>query len=388
MSLVDITIPSVGESITEANVGRFLVGEGQWADKGAAVLEIETDKASMEINAPESGVVKYQVGEGDLVSIGATVGSIDTSAEKPAASEAAPVKTSEEKTESKTSTTSASTQKPALSSDQLKGLGPAKRKAAREGRINLNQNTGSQALSQAPNNETRQPMSLMRKKIAERLMHSQQSTASLTTFNEVNMAPVMETRKALKADFEAKFGARLGFMSYFTKAVCAAAAEVPAVTSRIDGDEVVSTPDVNISIAVSTDRGLVVPVLRQANLMTYPQIESGISALAEKARNGQLGIEDMVGGNFTITNGGVFGSLVSTPILNPPQSGILGMHKIEQRPMAVENDQGGWDVTVLPMMYLALTYDHRLVDGKESVTFLVKVKEYLESVTTDQVMKS
>lgn len=396
MSKVEITIPTVGESVTEANIGQFLIADGTWANKGDAVFEIETDKASMEITAPESGLVSYSVGEGDLVQVGATVGQIDTSAEKPAGSESS-AKEEKDASTSKKNEAAGTSQKEGASApqkasktqfteEQLKGLGPAKRKAAREGKLKVNQPSASSLDLNQANEKERKPMSVLRKKIAERLLNSQHSTASLTTFNELDMTQVMSTRSTLKADFEKKHGVRLGFMSYFAKAVCYAAEHVPSVNAQIEGSDIVYNKNVHISVAVSTERGLVVPVLRNVNQMSYAEIESGISELATRARDGKLGIEDMSGGTFTITNGGVFGSLLSTPILNPPQSAILGMHKIEQRPMAIDDGNGQFNVEVRPMMYLALTYDHRLIDGKESVTFLVKAKEYLESVTEDQIL--
>lgn len=385
---VDIVIPTVGESINEANIGRFIVPAGGWAEQGEPVLEIETDKASMEVMAPESGVVSYSVGEGDLVAIGAAVGSVDTSAEKPA--DATPAASSDapaEKKEAAVATPAASSSTPTVDESLLKGLGPAKRKAIREGRASLPSTGGGHNLQEDSNTGVeRKPMSVMRKKIAERLLHSQHSTASLTTFNEVDMTNVLGTRGALKAEFEKKHGIKLGFMSYFTKAVCYAVEHVPIVNAQIDGTDVIHNENVHVSIAVSTDRGLVVPVLRNANKLDFAGVEKGIAEMAGRARDGKLGIEDMMGGTYTITNGGVFGSLVSTPILNPPQTAILGMHKTEQRPIAVDDGSGQLKVEIRPMMYLAMTYDHRLIDGKDSVTFLVKVKEFLENVTEDQVL--
>lgn len=388
MSTVEITIPSVGESVTEANIGKMIVPEGAWAEKGAPIFEIETDKASMEVNAPEAGVVHYSVHSGDLVQIGAAVGRIDTSAKKSeGAASAAPA---EKKTEAKSVETKPSpgtaVAAAEISDSELKGLGPAKRKAVREGKMSLSQAAPAPSLGTAAEDIERKPISVLRKKIAERLLNSQHSTASLTTFNEVDMSQVMATRNQLKGEFEKKHGVKLGFMSYFTKAVCYAAGHVPSVNAQIEGDNIAYHKNVHVSIAVSTERGLVVPVLRNANRMSFAEIEKGIGLLADRARDGKLGVEDMTGGTFTITNGGVFGSLLSTPILNPPQSGILGMHKIEQRPMAIDDGGGKYRVEVRPMMYLALTYDHRLIDGKESVTFLVKVKEYLENVTAEQII--
>jgi 2-oxoglutarate dehydrogenase E2 component (dihydrolipoamide succinyltransferase) len=254
----------------------------------------------------------------------------------------------------------------------------------RHGELSISQaNTGMPQLGSSK--ETRTPMSSLRKTIAQRLMYSQQSTATLTTFNEVDMSQVMSVRNQLKESFQSKHGVKLGFMSFFSAAVLHALKAYPLVNCHIDGSDVVDPGSTNLGIAVSTERGLVVPVIRDAAGLSYAQLEKSIAQLAEKARDGKLSIPDMQGGSFTITNGGVFGSLLSTPILNPPQSGILGMHKTEHRPMAIEKE-GKWTVEVRPMMYVAFSYDHRLIDGATSVGFLVKVKEYLEAVTTQQVM--
>lgn len=225
-------------------------------------------------------------------------------------------------------------------------------------------------------------MSTLRKRIAERLLESQQTTATLTTFNEIDMTRAMDLRKKLKDSFEKQKGVKLGFMSFFAKAVIYALQKYPDVNSRIEGEDIVSPEFVNLGIAVSTERGLVVPVIREAQAMSFSEIEKKIADLADRARLGKLQISEMQGGTFTLTNGGTFGSLLSTPIVNPPQSGILGMHKIEQRPMAIESN-GKFEVAVRPMMYVALSYDHRLIDGATSVGFLVKVKEYLEQIVTE-----
>jgi 2-oxoglutarate dehydrogenase complex dihydrolipoamide succinyltransferase (E2) component len=271
-----------------------------------------------------------------------------------------------------------------ISSDSLKGYGPGKRKAIRSGTMKL-PTQGGMFFDEATN-EMRKPMTTLRKRIAERLLESQQTTATLTTFNEIDRANAMATRSKLKDSFQQKFGVKLGFMSFFAKAVIEALKTYQDVNARIDGDEIVYPQQINLGIAVSTDRGLVVPVIRNAQDLSFAQFEKKIGELAEKARDGKLQIPEMQGGTFTLTNGGVFGSLLSTPILNPPQSGILGMHKIEQRPLAVDNGKGGFNVEVHPMMYVALSYDHRIIDGATSVGFLVKVKEYIETVTEAQVM--
>jgi 2-oxoglutarate dehydrogenase E2 component (dihydrolipoamide succinyltransferase) len=389
MSQVEVTIPSVGESISEATIARWHSEKGAWVEKDDVIFEIETDKASVEVSAPASGSLEILAGDGDTVAIGAVVGRIDTSAERPAQ-----VTTSKPATPaSPTNITTKSTPvvPPAasrsVSEEALKGLGPSARKAVREGKRPAPNASSSTWVDPSLGMDTeRKKMTPIRKKIAERLMQSQHGTATLTTFNEVDMSQILNVRKQLKDQFQEKFDVKLGFMSFFTKAVCYAAEEVTSVNAFIEGDDVVYHKNVSTSIAVSTDRGLVVPVLRNANLLSYAGIEKGIGDLAERARIGKLGIEEMMGGTFTITNGGVFGSLLSTPILNPPQSAILGMHKTEFRPVAIADEDGNYEVVARPMMYVALSYDHRLIDGKDSVTFLVKVKEYLEQVTPEQVM--
>ena len=427
MANVEIKIPSVGESINEATIGRWNYKSGDWVEKDAVVLEIETEKATMEVSAPASGKINVKVGQGQTVAIGTTVGDIDTSAEKGASKPTPPPKPADAQPRpfpeankpipqvaSKSSPQSSSqpaqpaqaaqSAKPAaggsasqpasgggLETADLRGLGPAARKAVREGKMSAPTVQGPAARGPASTGDLHddveiKPMSTIRRKIAERLLHSQQSTATLTTFNEVDMTAILNVRKQVQEQFTAKHGVKLGFMSFFTKAVCFAAQKVPVVNAFIDGTNVVFHKHVHAGIAVSTDRGLVVPVLRFADTLSYGEIEKKILDMAERARKGQLGIEEMTGGTYTITNGGVFGSLLSTPILNPPQSAILGMHKTENRPIAIEDGKGGYNVEVRPMMYLAMSYDHRLIDGRDSVTFLVAVKEYLEGVTKDQVL--
>ncbi len=424
MAQVEIKIPTVGESITEATMGKWNYKDGDWVEKDAVVFEIETEKATMEVNSPASGKLAIQSNSGDVVGIGATVGSIDTAATKTAGAPstkpteapkpnfvppmpAKPASTasvpkmpspspvmmspgghvSPQPTPNSTASSTVNSTPP-LTPASTRGLGPAKRKAIREGRATILPTITPSPASVEPaaDGSRRVPMSVIRKKIAERLMYSQSSTATLTTFNEVDMSNVMNIRNQAKDEFQTRFGVKLGFMSFFGRAVCYGVTQVPVLNAFLEGHEIVYNDNVHLGVAVSTDRGLVVPVVRRANLKSFADLEKDIAALAEKARAGKLGIDDMTGGTFSLTNGGVFGSLLSTPILNPPQSAILGMHKTENRPMAIERD-GAWSVEVRPMMYLAMSYDHRLIDGRDSVTFLVKVKEYLETVKVDDVMK-
>lgn len=407
MSAVDIKIPSVGESITEATIGKWNFAEGDWVEKDAVIFEIETEKATMEVNAPAAGKLHIGVTQGNIVAIGSVVGNIDTAAAKSASAPTAsaspqPPPPSKPPPMSMPATPAPKAPPPPPSGvvmspgghvsvsptpSAMKGVGPSMRKAIREGRAQL-PTVSPNVMDIEPSAEgiRRVPMSVIRKKIAERLMFSQTSTATLTTFNEVDMSNVLNLRAQLKDDFQKKHGVKLGFMSFFGKAVCFATTQVPVLNAFIEGNDILYHENVQLGVAVSTEKGLVVPVVRNANQKSFAAIEKDIGALAEKARIGKLGIEDMMGGTFTLTNGGTFGSLLSTPILNPPQSGILGMHKTENRAVAVERN-GAWVVEVRPMMYLAMSYDHRLVDGRDSVTFLVKVKEYLETVSADEVMK-
>ncbi len=414
MSVVEIKVPSVGESITEATVGKWSFAEGDYVEKDAVIFEIETEKATMEVNAPAAGKLHIGVAQGSVVAIGSAVGTIDTSAAKGAGAPAAaaqpppptkpppgaPVAMPATPAPSKLPPPPApsgvqmspgghvsSVVNPSPTPSSMKGFGPSKRKAVREGRMQL-PTVSPNVMDIEPTAEgiRRVPMSVIRKKIAERLMYSQTSTATLTTFNEVDMSNILNLRAQLKDEFQKKHGVKLGFMSFFGRAVCFAATQVPVLNAFIDGNDILYHEHVHLGVAVSTEKGLVVPVVRNASQKSFAALEKDIAALADKARIGKLGIEDMMGGTFTLTNGGVFGSLLSTPILNPPQSGILGMHKTEQRAVAVEKN-GQWVVEVRPMMFLAMSYDHRLVDGRDSVTYLVKVKEYLETVSADEVMK-
>ena len=409
-TIVEIKVPSVGESITEATIGKWFFSEGDWVEKDAVIFEIETEKATMEVNAPAAGKLHIAVAQGNIVAIGSPVGSIDTSATKGASSPQTaqpppPSKPPPGATANATAAASASISKPLPPAPSgvsmspgghispeptpapMKGLGPSKRKAVREGRMQM-PTVSPNVMDIEPTSEgvRRVPMSVIRKKIAERLMFSQTSTATLTTFNEVDMTNVLTVRNNLKDEFQKTHGVKLGFMSFFGRAVCFAAKQVPVLNAFIENTDILYHEHMHLGVAVSTEKGLVVPVVRNADQKSFAELEKNIAALAEKARTGKLGIEDMLGGTFSLTNGGVFGSLISTPILNPPQSGILGMHKTEHRPIAIEKD-GIWTVEVRPMMYLAMSYDHRLVDGRDSVTFLVKVKEYLETVSADEVMR-
>lgn len=417
-SQVDVVVPSVGESVTEGAISRWFVKDGDTIQKDAPLFELDSDKASMEVTAEASGKVQVLVQEGETVEIGAVVAKIDTSVaaeaqaseeqseeqseakaasgggsrSSKATSSSEPQSQKKDKEKSESSDSDGSETRSSESSDKIddskiKQFSPSKRKAIRHGQLSLlKSDSKASAVGDDAADETRTPMTSLRKTIASRLLHSQQSTATLTTFNEVDMSTLLEVRSKLKSKFQEKHGIKLGFMSFFSAAICYAIKEYPIVNSHIDGSDIVSPNHVNLGIAVSTEKGLVVPVVRGAENMSFAEIEKAISELADKARDGKLSIPEMQGGSFTITNGGVFGSLLSTPILNPPQSGILGMHKTEHRPVAIAQEDGSHKVEVRPMMYLALSYDHRIIDGATSVSFLVKIKEYIESVTEDQVM--
>jgi len=400
-SNIDVKIPSVGESITEAAIGRWFVKSGDLVEKDQAILELDSDKASMEVTAAASGKIEILSKEGEVVQIGAVVAKIDTSA----SGTGSKLKASTEDTKKSTSVTEMSSssfvessksetketqpvvaQAAAAEDAKIMRFPPSQRKAIRHGNVELLQ-TRSKAASPFDDtdaSEVRTPMTNLRKTIASRLLHSQQSKATLTTFNEINMSQVMKLRSEVKDKFQKKFGVKLGFMSIFSKAVLNALKEYPILNSYIENDEIVSHRNTNLGIAVSTDRGLVVPVIRKAEQYDYAGLEKTIAELAKKARDGKLSITEMQGGTFTITNGGVFGSLLSTPIINPPQSGILGMHKIENRPIAVESEDG-FKVEVHPMMYVALSYDHCLIDGATSVGFLIAIKNFIESLSADQI---
>lgn len=391
-------VPSPGESIKEVEIATWLVKDGDYVEKDQAIAEVDSDKATLELPAEMSGVITLKAEEGDTVAVGAVVCLIDTDAAKPSGSAAAPAaeapKAEAPKAEVKAETPKAEpVQAPAATSYAAGTPSPAARKILDEkniapatvsgtgkgGRI-----TKDDAVNAVPSMGTptggsrgteRTKLSMLRRKVAERLVSAKNETAMLTTFNEVNMTPINQIRNEYKDAFKAKHGGLgLGFMSFFTKAVTRALQLYPDVNSMMDGDYKIAYDFADISIAVSGPKGLMVPVVRNAELLTFRGIEAEIKRLALRARDGQITVDDMTGGTFTITNGGVFGSMLSTPIINPPQSGILGMHNIIERPIAVNGK-----VEIHPMMYVALSYDHRIIDGRESVGFLVAVKEALEN---------
>jgi 2-oxoglutarate dehydrogenase E2 component (dihydrolipoamide succinyltransferase) len=402
MAIVELKVPSPGESITEVVIARWVRNTGDVVEKDEVLAEVDSDKATLTLNAEESGKIEVLAAEGDTVKVGQVVVKIDTSF-KPEAKAAVETPKAEVKVEAKkdTSTSSVSEKTPTqatsyatgtpsvaaakimaennISSGQLSGTG-------RDGRISKQDvlaalsnglPTAQKVLSnswQGGREKDRAKMTSLRKTVAKRLVAVKNETAMLTTFNEVDMSEIYAIRAKYKDKFKEVYGTNVGFMSFFTKAVTEALFHFPAVNGMIDGEELVYNKYCDIGIAVSAPKGLMVPVLRNAELMSIADIEKGIKDLAVKARDGKLTIEDMTGGTFTITNGGVFGSMMSTPIINPPQSAILGMHNVVDRPMAVNGQ-----VVIRPMMYVALSYDHRIIDGRESVGFLVKVKEMLEN---------
>ncbi len=390
---LDIKVPTVGESITEVTLTSWLKKDGDYVEMDEVLCELESDKATFELNAEAAGVLKITAAEGDTIEIGAIIGSIDTSAAKPAGAAPAPEKKEEKKAEqpkaeskpvekaAETPSTYASgTASPSAQKIlSEKGVDPAAVKGTgKDGRI-TKADAMAAKLSVTTNDEKsrnhrREKMTNLRKAVAKRLVSVKNETAMLTTFNEVNMKPIMDLRAKHKDKFKEAHGINLGFMSFFVKAVCNALKEFPAVNAQIDGEEIVYNDFCDVSIAVSAPKGLVVPVVRNAEAMTFAEIEADIARLAVRARDNKLSIEEMTGGTFTITNGGVFGSLMSTPIINPPQSAILGMHNIVERPIVIDGQ-----IVARPMMYIALSYDHRIIDGRESVSFLVRVKQQLEN---------
>ncbi len=398
MAIKDVKVPSPGESITEVEISNWVKQNGDWVEKDDVIGEIDSDKATLELVAEEAGAVKILVEAGTTVKVGAVVCQIDTAAAKPAgapapkkeAVAAAPAAKKEEaapKAEAKAEASYAAGH-PSVSAKKLmdeNGVGASKvNGSGKGGRVTksdvVNYITSGVDASQVgqgwggTRDNERNKMTALRKKLSERLVSVKQETAMLTTFNEVDMKPIMDLRKKYKDAFAKKHDVNLGFMSFFTKAVTEALKLYPGVNSMIDGTDIVSFNYADVAIAVSSPKGLMVPVLRNAEQMSLAQIEAEIKRLALKARDGKLSIEDMTGGTFTITNGGVFGSMLSTPIINPPQSAILGMHNIVERAVVVDGQ-----IVVRPIMYVALSYDHRIIDGKESVGFLVKVKEMLEN---------
>ncbi len=393
---IEIKVPSPGESITEVQISQWLKKDGDYVEKDEEIAEIDSDKATLTIAAEDNGALKILVPEGETVEVGAVVCEIDTSAKAPE-KKTSPGKKAEtvksEATQSnKTGTSDQSyasgTPSPAASKlIRENSLDPAKiNGSGKGGRITKNDainagsngSTGSMIMARPSGNRDtqREKMSMLRKKLSSRLVSVKNQTAMLTTFNEVDMSSIMNLRKKYKDKFKEAHGVGLGFMSFFTKAVCEALIEFPAVNAMIDGEEIIKHNYCDIAIAVSAPKGLMVPVIRNAESLSLAGIESEVLRLAGKARDGKLSLAEMEGGTFTITNGGVFGSMLSTPIINPPQSAILGMHNIVERAVVVNGQ-----IEVRPIMYVALSYDHRIIDGRESVSFLVKVKQLLEDPT-------
>ncbi|MEJ5993323.1 2-oxoglutarate dehydrogenase complex dihydrolipoyllysine-residue succinyltransferase [Pedobacter sp. Du54] len=406
MSL-EIKVPPVGESITEVVLSRWVKNDGDFVEMDEIIAELESDKATFELTAEKAGTLKTVAGEGDTLAIGAVVCTIEEGAGSSPKTEASSAK-SDSSAPAAVAETSKTPDSAELSTKESYATGTPSPSAAKilaekgvdsgavkgtgvDGRITKEDALKSESpkagspkfeasktspapvATQGSRNERREKMSPLRKTVAKRLVTVKNETAMLTTFNEVNMKPIMDLRAKYKDQFKEKHGVGLGFMSFFTKAVCEAAKDFPAVNARIDGEEIVYNDFVDVSIAVSAPKGLVVPIIRNADSMSLAQIEKTVIELATKARDSKLTIEEMTGGTFTITNGGVFGSMMSTPIINAPQSAILGMHNIIERPIA-ENKE----VVIRPMMYIALSYDHRIIDGRESVGFLVRVKQLLE----------
>ncbi|KAB8154453.1 2-oxoglutarate dehydrogenase complex dihydrolipoyllysine-residue succinyltransferase [Kordia sp. TARA_039_SRF] len=405
--ILEMKVPSPGESITEVEIAEWLVQDGDYVEKDQAIAEVDSDKATLELPAEASGTITLKAEEGDAVEVGQVVCLIDTSAEAPSGGDA-PKKEKEEKKdgfnfvpnpkelspeakqlvdaglnvtgENTKKTYATGTASPAakkvlaekgMSANEVQGTG-------KDGRVTKDDAVKAQPSMGTPTGGSRgterKKLSMLRRKVAERLVSAKNETAMLTTFNEVDMSPIFALRKEYKEIFKAKHGVSLGFMSFFTLAVVRALKLYPAVNSMIDGKEMISYDFCDISIAVSGPKGLMVPVIRNAENLSFRGVEAEVKRLALRARDGQITVDEMTGGTFTISNGGVFGSMLSTPIINPPQSGILGMHNIVERPVAVDGQ-----VVIRPIMYVALSYDHRIIDGKESVGFLVAVKEALEN---------
>jgi len=381
--ILEMKVPSPGESITEVEIATWLVADGDYVEKDQIIAELDSDKATLELPAEQGGVITLKVQEGDSVDVGQIVCLIDTSKVGETKNNSEP-ELKEELVSSKSEETSNTAKSDILS--------PAAKKIITENNIKIEdiEGTGKDgritkqdvimakpsmgSASNKKRDEKRTKLSLLRRKVAERLVSVKNDTAMLTTFNEVDMSAIFELRKKYKEKFKVKHGVNLGFMSFFTLASVRALKEFPAVNSMIDGDEMITYQYCDISIAVSGPKGLMVPVIRHAEKLSFKDIEVQVKALAERARDSKITVDEMTGGTFTISNGGVFGSMLSTPIINPPQSAILGMHNIVERPIAIDGK-----VFIRPVMYLALSYDHRIIDGRESVGFLVSIKEALEN---------
>lgn len=399
MSKIEMKVPSPGESISEVIIANWLVKDGDYVTKDQVIAEVDSDKATLELAAEMSGAITIVAQAGDTVAVGGVACLIDTAASAPAGA-AAPAAAASTPTKVEAAPIAAPVPNPMpvasnhpaaghpspvaakimaennVQTSQVVGSGPGGRITKNDVLAALSGGISHDSIPQrgGTRNERREKMTNLRKKISERLVSVKNTTAMLTTFNEVNMQPVMDLRAKYKDIFKEKHGVGLGFMSFFTKAVCEAAHHFPAVNARIENGEIVFHDFCDVGIAVSTPKGLMVPIVRNAESLSLAEIEKAIGGLAKKARDGKITVDDMAGGTFTITNGGVFGSMLSTPIINPPQSAILGMHNIVERPIAEKGQ-----VVIRPIMYLALSYDHRIIDGRESVGFLVKIKEMLEN---------
>ncbi len=387
--ILEMKVPSPGESITEVEIAEWLVEDGDYVEKDQAIAEVDSDKATLELPAEQSGIITLKAEVGDAVEVGAVVCHIDTSAAKPEGSASAKTEVAKEAPKAEVKKEEAPVAKESYATGTAS---PAAKKildekgiaasavagTGRDGRITKEDAVNAVPSMGSPTGgsraESRSKLSMLRRKVAERLVSVKNETAMLTTFNEVDMSPIFELRKQYKETFKEKHGVGLGFMSFFTLAVVRALKMYPSVNSMIDGKEMLSFDFCDISIAVSGPKGLMVPVIRNAENLSFRGVESEVKRLAIRAREGQITVDEMTGGTFTITNGGVFGSMLSTPIINPPQSAILGMHNIVERPIAKDGA-----VVIAPIMYVALSYDHRIIDGKESVGFLVAVKEALEN---------
>jgi 2-oxoglutarate dehydrogenase E2 component (dihydrolipoamide succinyltransferase) len=398
---VEIKVPAMGESISEATVGNIIKPSGSKVNMDDEILELETDKVNQVLFAPQAGVIELTVKSEDVVKIGQVIGTIDSEAKESAAPSAKPPEQPKAAPEAKPKPVqekpSVAEPAPKPAAEKQEKATPASGQAARYLKENYLTDISSQkkegvpqpkpeappkevpaapaaqAPQQAKGRESRRKMTRIRQVIAKRLVEAQQSTAMLTTFNEIDMSQVILLREKYKDAFVKQYGVKLGFMSFFVKACVTALKEIPDLNSYVDGDEIVTREYYDIGIAVGTDRGLVVPVVRNCDQLSFAGIEGAIETFAKKARTGGLTVDDLQGGGFTITNGGTYGSMLSTPIINPPQSGILGMHKITKRAVVVDDE-----IVIRPIMYVALSYDHRIVDGKEAVTFLVEIKKFLE----------
>jgi 2-oxoglutarate dehydrogenase E2 component (dihydrolipoamide succinyltransferase) len=401
--ILEMKVPSPGESITEVEIASWLVADGDYVEKDQAIAEVDSDKATLELPAEASGIITLKGEEGDAVAVGEVICLIDTEGKKPGGGdskkEKAPVKdenkSEEPKKEDSKPVAKKESEMPAESKSYATGTAsPAAKKilseknmaasdvkgSGKDGRITKDDAVNATPSMGTPSGGTRgssrSRMSMLRRKVAERLVEAKNTTAMLTTFNEVDMSPIFKLREEYKETFKNKHGVGLGFMSFFTLAVVRALKMYPAVNSMIDGQEMISYDFCDISVAVSGPKGLMVPVIRNAENLSFRGVEAEVKRLAIRARDGQITVDEMTGGTFTISNGGVFGSMLSTPIINPPQSAILGMHNIVERPVAIDGH-----VEIRPIMFVAVSYDHRIIDGKESVGFLVAIKEALENPT-------